>query len=319
MSKPLRTAVIGVGYLGRFHAQKYAQLDESELIGVVDSNIEQAQKVAQELSVPAFENYHGIIDQVDAVSVVVPTIHHFEIVKAFLENGVHVLVEKPFTATLEQAEALLHLSKKQKVCLQVGHLERFNSVFIKFQDLIEKPGFIETTRVSSFPERGTDVDVVLDLMIHDIDLVLALTGEYPNKIQAVGMPILTKKVDMSNVRLEFPSGCVVNMTASRISNNSERQMRIIQSKKNICLYLTLDYEKGEARKIQVNVDEEPSMEDIKPEIFQLDKTDALMDEIQDFIKSILTGESPRVTALDGLKAMQVAEEINSQIKLQNIF
>ena len=167
----LKTAVIGVGYLGRFHAQKYAMLPGSELVSVVDIDPEQGQKVADELEVSFFLDFHEVLDQVDAVSIVVPTVHHYEMAKAFMEKNIHVLLEKPFAATIEEAKELEQLSRDKNVCLQIGHLERFNPVFTEFQQLIGEPKFIENIRIAPFPKRGTDVDVILDLMIHDIDLV----------------------------------------------------------------------------------------------------------------------------------------------------
>ena len=187
----LKTAVIGVGYLGRFHAQKFASLPESELIGVVDINPEQGQKVSDELDVPFYLNFEEVINKVDAVSIAVPTVHHYKSAKTFLANGVHVLLEKPFAETIEEAEELAQLSSDNNVSLQIGHLERFNPVFAEFQQLIDQPKFIENIRIAPFPKRGTDVDVILDLMIHDIDLVLAAVGEFPETVEAVSYTHLT--------------------------------------------------------------------------------------------------------------------------------
>jgi len=243
----LKTAVIGVGYLGRFHAQKYAALAESELVGVVDVDSVQGQKVADEIGVPFFNDFHEVLDLVDAVSIVVPTVHHFETAKAFMEKGVHVLLEKPFAANIEEAEELEQLSRDKNLRLQIGHLERFNPVFTEFQELIDRPKFIENIRIAPFPKRGTDVDVILDLMIHDIDLVLAVVGEYPESVEGTGVNIITSTADLANARLRFPSGCIADLTASRVSDKAERKMRIFQSG----LYLSLDYGTGQARKLHV--------------------------------------------------------------------
>ncbi len=310
MSSVLRTAVIGVGYLGRFHAQKYAHLDQCELVGVVDSDFKKAEAVGEDLSITAYPTHEELFGKVDAVSIVVPTIHHYQLAKSFIEQGVHVLVEKPFTASLEQARELVELSRQRQVCLQVGHLERFNVVFSEFQSLIDRPQFIDSTRISPFPKRGTDVDVILDLMIHDIDLVLALLGEYPETIEGIGTPVLTTKVDLANARLKFPSGCVVNLTASRVSDKAERKMRIFQSG----LYLSLDYGTGHARKLKVDPTVSVSSDDLKPTTLQLGKNDALLEEIQSFLKTISHQSSPRVTAEDGLQAMEVAWQIKEQIQ-----
>lgn len=305
----LKTAVIGVGYLGRFHAQKYAGLPESELIGVVDVDPQQAQKVADELEVPSYTDYHEVLDQVDAVSIVVPTVHHYETAKAFMEKGVHVLLEKPFAATIKEAEELEQLSGDKNLRLQIGHLERFNSVFTEFQQLIDRPKFIENIRIAPFPKRGTDVDVILDLMIHDIDLVLAVVGEYPESVDGTGVNIVTSTADLANARLRFPSGCIADLTASRVSDKAERKMRIFQSG----LYLSLDYGTGQARKLQVDSNAVPDPETLKPEAFQLEKGDALLAEIESFLSAVREGKKPKVTGQDGLNAMRVAWQIKDQL------
>ncbi|MDG1177878.1 MAG: Gfo/Idh/MocA family oxidoreductase [SAR324 cluster bacterium] len=305
----LKTAVIGVGYLGRFHAQKYAGLADSELIGVVDVDPQQAQKVADELEVPSYTDYHEVLDQVDAVSIVVPTVHHYETAKAFMEKGVHVLLEKPFAATIEEAEELEQLSGDKNIRLQIGHLERFNPVFTEFQELIDRPKFIENIRIAPFPKRGTDVDVILDLMIHDIDLVLAVVGEYPESVDGTGVNIVTSTADLANARLRFPSGCIADLTASRVSDKAERKMRIFQSG----LYLSLDYGTGQARKLQVDSNAVPDPETLKPEAFQLEKGDALLAEIESFLSVVREGKKPKVTGQDGLNAMRVAWQIKDQL------
>ena len=305
----LKTAVIGVGYLGRFHAQKYAGLADSELIGVVDVDPQQAQSVADELEVPSYTDYHEVLDQVDAVSIVVPTVHHYETAKAFMEKGVHVLLEKPFAATIKEAEELEQLSGDKNLRLQIGHLERFNSVFTEFQQLIDRPKFIENIRIAPFPKRGTDVDVILDLMIHDIDLVLAVVGEYPESVDGTGVNIVTSTADLANARLRFPSGCIADLTASRVSDKAERKMRIFQSG----LYLSLDYGTGQARKLQVDSNAVPDPETLKPEAFQLEKGDALLAEIESFLSAVREGKKPKVTGQDGLNAMRVAWQIKDQL------
>ncbi len=312
MTKPLKTAVIGVGYLGRFHAQKYVQSAECELIGLVDSNRKRAEEVAQELSVPFYTDYQAILDQVDAVSIVVPTSVHYDLAKPFIESGVHVLLEKPFAATLDQAQELVDLAQQHRVCLQIGHLERFNVVFKEFKNLIQRPQFIESTRISAFPKRGTDVDVILDLMIHDIDLILALLGERPISVEGMGTPVLTKTVDLANARLKFANGCVANLTASRVSDKAERKLRIFQPG----LYLSLNFGTGHARKLQIDPNNPPAAESLKPEVYQLSKGDALMDEIQSFLQVIHSQSRPLVSAEDGLYALEVAWQIKKQIQQQ---
>jgi len=303
--KMLKTAVIGVGYLGRFHAQKFASLPESELIGVVDINPEQGQKVSDELDVPFYLNFEEVINKVDAVSIAVPTVHHYKSAKTFLANGVHVLLEKPFAETIEEAEELAQLSSDSNAILQIGHLERFNPVFVEFQQLIHQPKFIENIRIAPFPKRGTDVDVILDLMIHDIDLVLAAVGEFPENVEGIGVKFVTSSSDLAKARLRFPSGCIADLTASRISDKAERKMRIFQSG----FYLSLDYVSGQARKLKVDSSEIPDPEKLHPELVQLEKGDALKSEIESFIAAIQKKTQPLVSAQDGLNAMKVAWQI----------
>ena len=305
----LKTAVIGVGYLGRFHAQKYAALAESELVGVVDVDSVQGQKVADEIGVPVFNDFHEVLDLVDAVSIVVPTVYHFETAKAFMEKGVHVLLEKPFAANIEEAEELEKLSRDKNLRLQIGHLERFNPVFTEFQELIDRPKFIENIRIAPFPKRGTDVDVILDLMIHDIDLVLAVVGEYPESVEGTGVNIITSTADLANARLRFPSGCIADLTASRVSDKDERKMRIFQSG----LYLSLDYGTGQARKLHVEPGTAVDPEMLRPETFQLEKGDSLLKEIESFLLAVREGKNPKVNAEDGLNAMRVGWQIKNQL------
>jgi predicted dehydrogenase len=305
----LKTAVIGVGYLGRFHAQKYAALAESELVGVVDVDSVQGQKVADEIGVQFFNDFHEVLDLVDAVSIVVPTVHHFETAKAFMEKGIHVLLEKPFAANIEEAEELEQLSRDKNIRLQIGHLERFNPVFTEFQELIDRPKYIENIRIAPFPKRGTDVDVILDLMIHDIDLVLAVVGEYPESVEGTGVNIITSTADLANARLRFPSGCIADLTASRVSDKAERKMRIFQSG----LYLSLDYGTGQARKLHVEPGTAIDPETLRPETFQLAKGDALLTEIKSFLLAVREGKNPKVTAEDGLSAMRVSWQIKNQL------
>ena len=306
----IKTAVIGVGYLGEFHAQKYADLVDCILIGVVDIDKKKGEKVAAELGVKFFEDYNEILDIVDVVSIVVPTVNHFKTAKAFLESGVHVLLEKPFAETVEEAETLDQIAREKNLCLQIGHLERFNPVFLEFKQLIDKPKFIENIRIAPFPKRATDVDVVMDLMIHDIDMVLSVVGEYPNYIESTGVNIITEKVDLANARLRFPSGCIADLTASRVSDKSERKMRIFQSG----LYLSLDYGTGQARKLEVERGSISDPESLTPKSFQFEKGDALLAEIKSFLSSVAEEREPKVSAQDGLNAMRVAWQIKCNLQ-----
>ena len=301
----LKTAVIGVGYLGRFHAQKYAQLANSELVGVADSDFTRANVVAKETGTRAFKNHEDLLGKVDAVSIVVPTVHHHQITRPFLEAGVHVLLEKPIASTLAEAEDLEKLASHQQLVLQIGHVQRYNVVFKEFRESIQQPKFIENLRIAPFPKRGTDVDVILDLMIHDIDLVLAVTGELPIKVDCTGVSILTPLTDLAHARLVFPDGCVASLTASRVSDKAERKMRIFQNG----LYLSLDFGTGQARKLQVNFLSELSPKDLQPETLQLERGDDLLAEIADFLECIEQDNSPQVSAKDGRRALQVAWQL----------
>lgn len=312
--KKLKVAVIGAGYLGRFHAQKYLQLPHCELIGIADTDLERGPMIANELEVPYYPHHQELLGLVDAVSVVVPTIHHHSVTLDFLKKGVHVLVEKPFTTTLEEAQDLLKISEEQQLCLQVGHIERFNPVFTAFQSSIQCPQFIEAQRIAPFPKRGTDVDVILDLMIHDIDLVLALVGEPPKQIDAVGISVITQSTDLANVRLQFPGGCVANLTASRVSAKAERKMRIFQPG----LYLSLDFGALQARRLKCVDLSVVTPQTLTPEIIDIPKTDALLAEIQSFLNAIETNTPPIVSGQAGLQAIQVAWMIKEQMPQQSV-
>ena len=305
----LKTVVIGVGYLGRFHAQKYAALPDCKLLGVIDSDPKRAAEIGTELGVPHYSEIRELEEKPDAASIVVPTVHHHAVASQCLARGIHVLLEKPFAGNLEQARELEMLAKTQSLCLQIGHLERFNPVFTEFQKTINSPRFIEALRIAPFPKRGTDVDVILDLMIHDIDLILSLTGSYPEQVEATGVSILTPTTDLANARLRFPGGCIANLTASRVSDKAERKMRVFQQGS----YFSLDFGNGLARRLQVDGNKPLEPEMLHPEEIQLERGDALLTEIQHFLSAIRSGREPKVPARDGLNAMRVAWEIKEQI------
>jgi predicted dehydrogenase len=307
----MKTAVVGVGHLGRYHAQKYKLIEDSELIGVVDLDCAQADRVAGELGVRPFYDHRDVLGLVDAVSVAVPTVNHFAVAGDFLEAGVHVLVEKPITRTLEEAEKLIALAAERNLVLQVGHLERFNPAMLAAAAESGPPLFIEANRISPFPARGTDVDVVLDLMIHDIDITLNLVGREPIWVHAVGVPVLTDKVDIANARLEFDTGCVANLTASRISIKSERKLRVFLPD----AYMSIDF--GQHR---VNVARRgaPACEggvcSIEAEELTVAPQDALETEIRAFLSSAEQGLPPEVGGEDGRRALAVALKIIDDIE-----
>ncbi len=232
----IRVAVIGVGYLGRFHAQKYAALPECELVGVVDSRPEVAQAVATELGTRAFADCAQLVGRVDAVSIATPTPTHASIATTMLQGGAHVLVEKPITVTPAEAEALIQVARRCDRRLQVGHLERFNPAIVAAEQWLREPRFIECQRLAPFKERGTDVNVVLDLMIHDIDLVQMIVGSAVQSLDAIGTPVFSPEIDIANARLRFANGCVANVTASRVSLKTERKLRVFRDD----AYLSID-------------------------------------------------------------------------------
>jgi predicted dehydrogenase len=310
----LRTAVIGVGYLGRFHAQKYRDIPGSELVAVADKDAVAAQQVASELGVAAVADYKDLLGRVDAVSIVVPTPLHFSMAEAFLDQGIHVLVEKPITETIEQAQRLIDLARLRKCVLQVGHLERFNPAIQAAAGLITTPRFIESHRLAPFKQRGTDVSVVLDLMIHDIDLIQELVGKPIASIDAVGAQVFSQDIDIANARIRFEGGCVVNTTASRVSLKQERKMRIFQDD----AYLSIDLQQkllSVVSKKQPGPVDSPSQVAINEQSFE--QGDALRSEIEAFLNSVRTGSAPVVSGEDGLRALATAIQITELLAQQN--
>jgi len=312
--KKLRVGVIGTGYLGKFHAEKYAGLDEVELVGVVDIEKEKAENTAAETGTSAYTHYKDLFGKVDAVSIVVPTPVHFAVSKNFLENGIDVLIEKPITTTLEEADELIEIAESNGLIIQVGHLERFNPAVVALQDIIKNPRFIESHRLSIYKERCTDVSVILDLMIHDIDIILNFVGYSIKSIHAAGIPVISKHVDIANARLEFENGCVANVTASRISTKNERKIRLFQ--KNA--YISVDFANQEIIVIKQNGKSSnsliPGME-IKQLCFT--KSDALEDELKSFVKSVQNRNVPEVTGQMGRDALKTALSIMNQISKSN--
>ncbi|MFC1488647.1 Gfo/Idh/MocA family protein [Thermodesulfobacteriota bacterium] len=309
--KKLRVGVVGVGYLGRFHAEKYAEMEEVDLVGVVDINRPQAEKVAAKLSTTPYQDYRDLMGKVDAVSIVVSTPAHFTISKDFLENDVDILIEKPMTTTMEEADELIRISESRDLIIQVGYLERFNPAIVASQDFVKKPMFIESHRLSIYKERGTDVSVVLDLMIHDIDIILKFVRSDVKSIHAAGIPIISEHVDIANARLEFENGCVANMTASRISTRDERKIRLFQRD----AYLSVDFANHVVTIVSQDGDSEgdliPGM-GIKQLSFS--KGDALNDELKAFVKSVVQREAPEVTGQVGRDALKIALAVIDQIR-----
>lgn len=308
---PLRTAVIGVGYLGRFHAQKYAQIPGSQLVAVVDADRTAAQKVGAELGVPALQDYREILERVDAVSIAVPTPLHHAIGLAALERGVNVLMEKPIATSVAQARELIDAAKTRGCVLQVGHLERFNPAIVAVADRLRTPRFIESHRLASFKQRGSDVSVVLDLMIHDIDLIQELVGAPIEAIDAVGATVFSGEIDIVNARIRFQGGCVANTTASRISLKQERKIRIFQDD----AYLSIDLQQKiltVIRKKDAAPVESPAQVSIEEESFE--QGDALRAEIEAFLRAVREGTPPLVSGEDGLRALETAMKITALVQ-----
>lgn len=307
----LRTAVVGVGYLGRFHAQKYAQLAGSRLVAIVDSQERAREAVATELGVAGLADYRELLGEVDAVSVVTHTPSHFSIAADFLRAGAHVLVEKPITETVEQAGELIRLARDAGRVLQVGHLERFNAVILAAEPQLRDPRFLECHRLAPFRERGTDVNVVLDLMIHDIDIVQSIVHSPLVSIDAVGTPVFSDEIDIANARLRFGNGCVANVTASRVSLKTERKMRIFQDD----AYLSMDLQQKVLTVIRKRpADAAPSPLPVNIEEQNLDQGDALRAEIESFLDCVRTGRPPVVSGEDGLAALETASRITEMIR-----
>jgi predicted dehydrogenase len=309
--KKLRVGVVGVGYLGKFHAEKYARMDGVELAGVVDTDASQAEKVAAAVSTTPYFEYKHLFGKVDAVSIVVPTSEHFAVCKDFLEKDVDVLVEKPMTTTLEEADELIRISEKRNLILQVGHLERFNPAVVALKDILDTPMFIESHRLSMYKNRGTDVSVVHDLMIHDIDIIINIVRSDIETLRAAGVSVISEHVDIANARLEFENGCVANITASRISMKNERKLRLFQ--KNA--YISVDFANHEITVISRNGERDtdfiPGM-GIKKISFA--KGDALDDELKSFIKAIRRRETPEVTGQMGRDALETVLSVMEQIR-----
>jgi predicted dehydrogenase len=305
MNQPIKAGVIGVGYLGRFHAEKYAALPEVDLVGVADANPERALEIAGPLNTRVFSDYRELLPLVDAVSVAVPTTSHFSVVRDCLEKGVQVLVEKPLAVTVAEADALVDLARERGRLLMVGHLERFNSAMEELRAKVTRPAFIESHRLSFYKERGIDVDVVLDLMIHDLDHVLSLVPSPVQEIRAAGVSVLTDKIDLANVRLEFAGGCTANLTASRMSFKSMRKFRLFQPE----AYLSVDFE---ARELTVASRQEGALGPIPGvalETKRFPQEDVLFKEIANFVAAVRKQEEPRVNAEAGRAALSLALEI----------
>ena len=307
----IRVGVVGVGYLGQFHAEKYAKVEGAELVGVVDIDTPRAKEIAKRYQVRPFSHHSELFGKVQAVSIAVPTCLHHAIAKDFLTQGIDVLIEKPISRTLEEADELIRLAESKGLVLQVGHLERFNSALLAVEGAVKDPLFIESHRLAPFPKRGTDVSVVLDLMIHDIDLLLSWVPSRVTGIHAVGIPILTPLLDIANARIEFENGCTASLTASRVSRDKTRKTRILQPSG----YLSIDFlfQKVFLTRKTSFPGEEGIPEIVREEI-PVRKGDPLEVEIRAFLRSVRDRKEVRVSGRDGKRALELALQIVQKIE-----
>jgi predicted dehydrogenase len=306
-TQPVRVAVLGAGYLGRFHAQKYAQLPGCELVAVVDTDADRAAAVAAECGCAAVTDVAGIVERIDAASVVVPTSAHREVALPLLEAGRHVLLEKPIAPDLDAADALVAAAERRDVVLQIGHLERFNPAIGALVARAQRPLFVEAHRLGVFSGRATDVDIVVDLMIHDIDILLHLVGRPVTAIQAVGTPVLTGRVDIANARLEFAGGCTANLTASRVSVRDKRRFRVFQPGS----FLAADCAAQTNQFATLPPGGGPG--DIVPEVVEHPRTDTLRTEIAAFLAAVRGEGGVEVGGREAREALAVALAITADI------
>lgn len=306
----LRTAVVGVGYLGRIHAQKYLGLADVELVGVSDKRSEEGRAFAESCGVEFFDSPSDLLGRIDAVTIATSTPAHFEIAKLFLENGIHAFVEKPLTTTSAAGRELTALADRAGLKLQVGHVERFNSALLAARDKLGTVRFIECHRLAPFQIRGADVNVVLDLMIHDLDVILSLIEGKPVTVSAVGIPVLTDNIDIANARIEFDTGAVANVTASRVSTGVQRKFRVFQRNQ----YLSIDFGNGDVQLVTHAPGSADEPGDLEEQTWNLEKGDALLAEVAAFVDAVRNDEPCLVGGADGVAALELAEQILADIE-----
>jgi len=324
----VKTGVIGVGHLGRHHARVYSQVPEAQLVGVHDTDSEKGQKVAMEFDTKYFENLSDLLERIDAVSLVVPTTFHYALAIDILDRGKNLLIEKPITETVKQAEEVLSLAKAKNLILQVGHIERFNPAFKMIENLALEPKFIESHRLAQFDPRGTEVAVILDLMIHDLDLILTLVKSEVKSIEAAGVSVISDSEDIANARLTFQSGCVANITSSRISARPLRKMRLFQKNSYISLdflqrsveiYKLMDVgsipkEEKDKKTLVGNIPTGEVGKTIVYEKPEIKSEDMLTSEIKSFLDAVKNRTHPKVSGEDGKRALKLALEIVNKAK-----
>lgn len=307
----IKVGVVGVGYFGQFHAEKYARMENVELVGVVDTDPSRARAAAKECRTQAFSDHREILDRVQAVSIAVPTPLHYSVAKDFLLRGIDVLLEKPISKSVEEAGELIELAESKGRILQVGHLEEFNGPLLALEGIIRDPVFIESNRLGPFLMRSTDIDIVLDLMIHDIEIILSWVDAPVKWFHAVGIPVLTSHIDIANVRMEFENGCTVNLTASRVSREKVRKIRLFQPNG----YLSIDFLTQKV--VFASKKESPGkgeFPEILVEKIPVKKVDPLEMEIRSFLQCVRDRKPPRVSGRDGKRALELALQITRQIE-----
>lgn len=300
----IRVGVIGVGYLGQHHARIYSEIENTELTAVVDIVKEKADSIAEKYGCESCYDYRDILHKVDAISIVTPTTSHYRIALDCLKAGKHILVEKPITMNVEEADKLITESDRKGCILQVGHLERYNPAVLAASGMIKEPMFIESERLSPFLGRGTDVDVTLDLMIHDVDIMLSLVSSPVKEIKAVGAKVLTDKIDVAKAWLSFKNGCVALATVSRLSPDKQRRLKVFQKNS----YISIDYQSSEIRRY-FRTEEGISFDITKPE-----SKEPLKEELKDFINCIKERKRPKVSAAEGRDALKIVLEISDIIR-----
>jgi predicted dehydrogenase len=310
MDNPIKIAVVGVGYLGKIHAKIYAAMEDVNLVAVVDANPDVAEEVANAHGCEALTDIGDLAQRVDAVSIVVPTSLHFKVSKTFLERGVHTMLEKPVAPTVEESRQIVQIAKDNGAILQIGHLERFNAGVMKLAELAKSPRFIEVHRLGKFVERATDVDVVTDLMIHDIDIVLSLVDSTLKSISATGCQVITDHVDIANARLEFENGAVANVTASRVSRNQFRRIRVFADHR----YLGLNFADQQLEEVKPGeLSEGANFPEIVHRDLKVEPQLPLNAELADFVHCVRNNRRPLVAGEDGLIAVEVADLVRQKI------
>ncbi len=325
----VKIGVIGVGHLGQHHVRIFKEIPDCELVGIHDKNEDRASEIARLYDVKAYPEYEELLDDIDAIDIAVTTLHHYRLAKIALEKGKHLFIEKPITSKLEEGEELLELAKTKNLKIQVGHIERFNPIVLKIAAEIRDPMFIESHRLAPFTPRGSDVSVVLDLMIHDIDLILSFVKSDLRDIRASGVCILTPNLDIANARLEFENGAIANVTASRVSLKRERKIRFFQKD----AYISLDFQNKKVnvlkkskdlKKIlpEILLEKKPFNSDDLIDLKEIDasdiKKDALTLELESFVDSLFSGKEPYVDGAAGVKALKIAFEIMNKIRIRDV-